>query len=57
MEKESHPVNTITYYQQTRVDGGSRIGIETNGDTLWGQFEPGNLEPDPALLWYVDRHL
>ncbi len=45
---------TLVFYRQARVDGGIRTGIDVNGDSVWQSFEPGNGDPDPALLWYVD---
>ena len=44
----------ITFYIQARVDGGRRIGIEVDGETVLGRFDEGGGEFDPALLWYVD---
>jgi hypothetical protein len=36
------------------MDGGVRTGIELDGDTVYGLFEEGEDECNPALLWYVD---
>src|SRR5437016_1100873 len=44
----------ITFYRQARFDGGIRTGITVDGELVWQGFEPGQLEEDPALLWYVD---
>ncbi|MCL2639320.1 MAG: hypothetical protein FWD53_00595 [Phycisphaerales bacterium] len=44
----------ITYYEQVRVDGGKRIGIEVNEEPLLGEFHLSKKEPNAALLWYVD---
>jgi hypothetical protein len=46
---------TITFFTQTRQDGGVRSGVDVDETTALGLFRPGrSSEPDPALLWYVD---
>ncbi len=44
----------LTFYRQGRIDGGVRIGIELDEDTVFELFEEGGPEPDPTLFWYVD---
>jgi hypothetical protein len=44
----------LTFYIQEREDGGRRMGIDLDGDTVLGRFDPGHAESDPALVWYVD---
>ena len=44
----------LTFYRQKRVDGGIRTGVELDGETILEEFEAGEGERDPALLWYVD---
>ena len=45
---------TVTFYRQARRDGGTRTGIEIDGEVVLGRFEEGRGEFDPALIWYVD---
>jgi hypothetical protein len=45
---------SVTLYQQARVDGGVRSGIEVNGVREWETFQDGGEEFDPALLWFID---
>jgi len=47
-------MSKLTFYVQQRVDGGRRSGIDIDGETVFGRFEAGGEEFDPALLWYVD---
>jgi hypothetical protein len=52
-------VHELVYYKQRRRDGGIRIGLESEGATLFEDFEEGpeELQGDPlgaALDWYVD---
>ena len=44
----------LVFYRQKRFDGGFRMGVELNEETILEQFEPGKNEPDPLLLWFVD---
>jgi hypothetical protein len=44
----------ITFYQQERKDGGMRMGLQCNGETLLHHYCEGSDDYDPALLWYVD---
>jgi len=49
----------ITFYRQVRRDGGIRMGLEADGESLIEDFQEGNpdLQDDPlasALEWYVD---
>jgi hypothetical protein len=45
---------TITYFEQERRDGGTRVGIDVDGDTVRSAFRSGSTDSDPALVWYVD---
>jgi hypothetical protein len=45
---------SFAVYRQQRADGGMRTGVSLNGDTCAHHFEPGTLDDDPALEWYVD---
>ncbi|HVS69814.1 MAG TPA: hypothetical protein VHQ47_01005 [Phycisphaerae bacterium] len=44
----------LVLYQQKRVDGGVRTGIELDDATIASRFDEGRGPPEPALLWYVD---
>jgi hypothetical protein len=44
----------LTFYRQKRVDSGIRTGVELGQTPIWEQFDPGEDERDPSLLWYVD---
>jgi hypothetical protein len=44
----------LTFYQQQRVDGGLRTGIDLDGQTLAESYLSGEEETDPALKWYID---
>src|SRR5215204_559527 len=44
----------ITFYRQRRRDGGTRTGIDIDGNSALDRFEAGTDDPDPALVWYVD---
>lgn len=46
-------MRTITLFKQQRQDGGTRSGIDIDGELLLQRFVRG-AEEDPALLWYVD---
>jgi hypothetical protein len=45
---------SLTFYRQQRADGGIRTGIDADGSTLVEDFQEGDQEQDPALLWYID---
>lgn len=45
---------SLTWYRQARADGGVRSGITLDRVEVFERFEPGPLERDPALRWYVD---
>lgn len=45
---------SLTFYRQQRVDGGVRTGIDADGIILADDFQEGDQEHDPALLWYID---
>jgi hypothetical protein len=47
-------MSKLTFYVQARADGGRRMGIDIDDESVLGRFEPGGGEFDPALLWYVD---
>jgi hypothetical protein len=44
----------LLFYRQKRVDGGVRTGLDLDREEIAEHFEEGELERDPALLWYVD---
>ena len=44
----------LIFYRQKRYDGGMRTGIELDGQPIAEQFEPGEGERDPALVWFLD---
>ncbi|MGH7140594.1 MAG: hypothetical protein ACREHD_33090 [Pirellulales bacterium] len=44
----------LAFYQQARVDGGMRSGVDRDDTPLLHEFHEGSGEQDPALLWYVD---
>lgn len=44
----------ITFFRQSRQDGGTRTGIDIDGDTAFMQFDGSNEDSDPVLSWYVD---
>jgi len=44
----------LTFYQQTRSDGGVRTGVSIDGIDILQDFQEGDGECDPALLWYID---
>ncbi len=45
---------SLIFYRQKRVDGGIRTGVELEGETIVEEFEEGDQDRDPALVWYVD---
>jgi hypothetical protein len=47
-------MRTITFFRQTRHDGGIRTGIDIDDSTVLSRFESGRAKSDPSLLWYVD---
>jgi hypothetical protein len=47
-------MNTINFYRQARVDGGTRTGVEIDGETVLERFERGSKAEDSALVWFVD---
>ena len=47
-------MHELVFYIQKRQDGGSRTGIELDGDTIFGRFEGGVDSEDPTLSWYID---
>jgi hypothetical protein len=47
-------MSTLILFQQARVDGGVRTGMEVDGTTAFMDFQEGAEEYDPALLWYID---
>jgi hypothetical protein len=44
----------LVFYQQRRMDGGTRTGIEVDGEIAYGLYEPGESEDNPRLRWFVD---
>lgn len=44
----------LSLFRQGRADGGIRSGLMIDGISALQQFEAGNRDDDPALLWYVD---
>jgi hypothetical protein len=44
----------VVFYYQERVDGGTRTGLEANGNTHLESFHAGSEESDPLILWYVE---
>jgi len=44
----------LTFYRQTRADGGIRTGILIAGSMVLGRFDEGEGEYDPTLIWSVD---
>ncbi len=44
----------ISFYRQGRRDGGVRVGIEVDGETILARFEKGGEEEDPILSWFLD---
>jgi hypothetical protein len=55
LERSSMP--TINFYRQGRQDGGLRTGIEINRNPLFGRFEEGQEDYDPALSWFIDLEI
>lgn len=47
-------MGTLAFFRQARVDGGIRTGVDWNDTPLLHEFEEGNEEHDPAIIWYVD---
>ena len=47
-------MSTITFFQQSREDGGLRTGIEIDGLSHLELLEIDGEEYDPALSWYVE---
>jgi hypothetical protein len=43
---------TLSFYRQSRRDGGIRTGVDLDDETILSQFDGGS--DDPALTWYVD---
>ena len=54
MDVSSEQIKMLTYYRQTREDGGVRAGIDADDTELLHHFSPGEEEHDPALTWWVD---
>jgi hypothetical protein len=44
----------LTFYRQVRADGGIRMGLDVDDDSLAHHFEPGPDDDDPRLLWFID---
>lgn len=47
-------MSTLTFFKQTRADGGIRTGINVDGETLLHRFQRGSEQDDPVLQWYID---
>ncbi|MFO0891687.1 MAG: hypothetical protein U0790_21400 [Isosphaeraceae bacterium] len=53
-------MHELTFFRQARHDGGIRMGVELDGETLLlSHSEPGPADREddplgPALLWFVD---
>ena len=47
-------MSRFTLYRQLRNDGGLRTGLEMEDCPIWETTQPGPVEDDPALRWYVD---
>lgn len=47
-------MHSISFYRQQRRDGGIRMGLAVDCDTVLHCFQEGEAEPDPVLLWFVD---
>jgi hypothetical protein len=47
-------MTTLTFYRQSRLDGGIRMGIEIDGETVFGLFEEGQSQDNPVLAWFVN---
>ena len=44
----------IALYHQERFDGGVRVGVGVDDETVLQRFDPGREPSNPALEWYVD---
>ena len=47
-------MSKLTFYQQVRVDGGRRIGVDSDAEELLQCFQDGTSDTNPTLLWFVD---
>ena len=47
-------MKSLTFYYQKRKDGGTRIGVELNGNRVLENFKPWRALQDSALEWFVD---
>ena len=54
IEKVEGSMSKITLYQQERKDGGLRMGLECDGETLLHNFQEGSPDYDPVLLWCIN---
>lgn len=43
----------ITFYRQARIDGGTRMGVEVDGETVLGRFDELGRDDDPVLAWFL----
>jgi hypothetical protein len=50
-------MSQIRFYRQERYDGGLRTGFGIDNQPALEEFQAGQGESDPALLWYVDLEL
>jgi hypothetical protein len=44
----------VTFFRQARRDGGTRTGIDVDGETMLSRFDEGKSETDPSIVWFVD---
>lgn len=47
-------MSNLTFFRQTRNDGGIRTGVEVDDTLLLHCFEEGNDEDDPSIAWFID---
>jgi hypothetical protein len=47
-------MSKLVFYRQRRMDEGTRTGIDLDGELVFGLYEEGEAEKDPALRWFVD---
>ena len=47
----------IVFYRQKRADGRIRTGLEVDGRTVGESLQGGDINHDPALVWYIDVEL
>ena len=44
----------IAFFRHERVDRAIRMGLEIDNHTVLHDFQSGDDDDDPSLLWYVD---